>query len=417
MRAVRSFLLFITVCLSLALALNATFLGTAAAFLREGRMAYGLSVGPVAVGGMTRAEAEAALTRWADERLSDGALILTLGEERAFSFSAEEVGLSADVPRMLEAAYGVGRDGAFAARVLAALYCAAEGETLPLRGTLDEARLAGAVARAAQAVERAPRDASAAFSDDGIVIVDAAAGRRLDAAALQKDIAPRLAALELPCRAELPVEEVRPAVADAEIADVDSLLSRAVTYYEPGGGRGQNIELAAAALDGRPVRPGETLSFNETVGGRVASAGYTDAPVLVDGKVERDVGGGVCQVSSTLYNAILLAGLDATARTAHFYPSAYVPAGLDATVADGQIDFAFRNALPHTVVLRAAAAEGVLAVSVLGHGADKAGAIRLETEIVGPAPTVEVYRVVYEDGVETARELLHTDEYDAPSAA
>ena len=130
--------------------------------------------------------------------------------------------------------------------------------------------------------------------------------------------------------------------------------------------------------------------------------------------MEQDFGGGVCQVSSTLYNAVLLAGLTPTARTSHFYPSTYLPAGLDATVADGQIDFVFQNTLPHSILLRAGAFEGSLTVEVYGHRADLPGEYDLETAIIGPPPTVEVYRVLYNGDTVIDREYLYTDVYDVP---
>ena len=106
--------------------------------------------------------------------------------------------------------------------------------------------------------------------------------------------------------------------------------------------------------------------------------------------------------------------LTATARTSHFYPSAYLPAGLDATVADGQIDFVFQNTLPHSVLIRAGASGGALTVEIYGHRDDLPGEYDLETSIIGPPPTVEVYRVLYQGETAVSREYLYTDVYDVP---
>lgn len=109
-----------------------------------------------------------------------------------------------------------------------------------------------------------------------------------------------------------------------------------------GGGRGQNIRLAAQALHNYLLAPGEIFSFNEATGPRVPERGYQLAPIIVGGTVVPGYGGGVCQVSTTLYNAVLNSGLQVVQRFPHSRPVGYVPAGKDATVSD-YLDFKFRN--------------------------------------------------------------------------
>ena len=413
MKAVRYFLIFVAVALAAALIADMTFLGTAAAFIRDGRMAYGLKVGNTPIGGMTREEASREMQRLSKTALNGKALILSLPDEnQAFSFSTEEVGLSVDADAMLEAAYNIGRSGSTAQQIITVLECAFQGKEAPLAATLDEVKFHQVLQSVKQSVDRAPKDASIVFTPTGIEHQPGLTGRRLDADALSAKIRPRLLELRLPCRETLTPEETEPEIQMEDINAVNARLSSCTTYYI--AGRGDNIEIAAAALDNCIVRPGDELSFNATVGSRVASAGYAVAPVIINGKTEQDIGGGVCQVSSTLYNAILTAGLTATARTAHYYPSAYVDAGLDATVADGQIDFAFRNTLPHAVLLRSGAFDGTLTISVYGCAEDLPGVMEMESVVIGPPPTVEVYRLTYVGDQLVNREYLYTDEYDVP---
>ncbi len=415
MKAVRYFLIFVAVALAAALIADMTFLGTAAAFIRDGRMAYGLKVGNTPIGGMTREEASREMQRLSKTALNGKALILSLPDEnQAFSFSTEEVGLSVDADAMLEAAYNIGRSGSTAQQIITVLECAFQGKEAPLAATLDEVKFHQVLQSVKQSVDRAPKDASIVFTPTGIEHQPGLTGRRLDADALSAKVKPRLLELRLPCRETLTPEETEPEIRLEDINAVNARLSSCTTYYIADTGRGDNIEIAAAALDNCIVRPGDELSFNATVGSRVASAGYAVAPVIINGKTEQDIGGGVCQVSSTLYNAILTAGLTATARTAHYYPSAYVDAGLDATVADGQIDFAFRNTLPHAVLLRSGAFDGTLTISVYGCAEDLPGVMEMESVIIGPPPTVEVYRLTYVGDQLVNREYLYTDEYDVP---
>ncbi|MBR1696462.1 MAG: VanW family protein, partial [Selenomonas sp.] len=176
------------------------------------------------------------------------------------------------------------------------------------------------------------------------------------------------------------------------------------------GDRGDNIGLAASHLQGALIRSQATLSFNNIVGKRTRAAGYKNAGVIVNGEPAVDVGGGVCQVSSTLYNAILLAGLKPTERSNHSLPSSYVPAGRDATVADGLMDFVFQNPLPHPVVLRVSNSGSALTIYVLGTKADLGGkTISLVSE--GPSTRPSVYRIWKQDGKVVEREFLHTDTF------
>ena len=165
--------------------------------------------------------------------------------------------------------------------------------------------------------------------------------------------------------AEIPIEEAQPPVTDADLASVDSILGEYSTHYYPGA-RGQNIAIAAGKLNGAFIRSTGTFSFNDTVGARTRDAGYQTAGVILDGRPAQDIGGGVCQVSSTLYNAVLLAGLKTTVRTSHAFPSSYCPPGRDATVADGLLDFQFQNQLAHGVYLLASANGTDLTIYVLG---------------------------------------------------
>lgn len=110
-----------------------------------------------------------------------------------------------------------------------------------------------------------------------------------------------------------------------------------------------NLALATRRINGRVVQPGEVFSFVATVGPWTADMGYVKAPVSYDGELIREWGGGVCQASTTLYNAALLAGLQIVERHRHHWPARYAPPGRDAAVAYSDIDLKFRNTLPAPV--------------------------------------------------------------------
>lgn len=128
--------------------------------------------------------------------------------------------------------------------------------------------------------------------------------------------------------------------------------------------RKHNIRLAAAKLNGVVLYPNQTLSFNKIVGARNEKNGYQEAKIILDGTYIDGVGGGVCQVSSTLYNAILLSGVDSVSSRGHSRPAIYVPAGLDAMVSDGS-DLIIKNNLSLPIAIKATA-DTALTIKIFG---------------------------------------------------
>ncbi|MNS68573.1 Vancomycin B-type resistance protein VanW [compost metagenome] len=127
-----------------------------------------------------------------------------------------------------------------------------------------------------------------------------------------------------------------------------------------------NIRQAAMALDGNVIEPGDTFSFNETVGPRTPDRGYRDAPAYMERDLITSIGGGICQVSSTLYNAAALSGLLIVERHPHFRKVSSVPPGRDATVWYGAADLRFTNTYPHPVKIVISSRAESLRVSLFG---------------------------------------------------
>ena len=123
----------------------------------------------------------------------------------------------------------------------------------------------------------------------------------------------------------------------------DLLGTQTSNYSSSSTSRATNVELAASKINGVILKPGEEFSYNDTVGKRTAEAGFKPAGAYSGGKTVTEIGGGICQVSSTLYCAALYANLEITARTDHYFPVTYLPAGLDATVSWGGPEFKFKN--------------------------------------------------------------------------
>jgi vancomycin resistance protein YoaR len=184
--------------------------------------------------------------------------------------------------------------------------------------------------------------------------------------------------------------------------------------------RTHNLRLAAQALDGAVLRPGEEFSFNQRVGPRTAERGYGPAPVILRETRQVQVGGGVCQAATTLFDAALLAGLGVVERHRHSSPVDYVAPGEDATIAWGVKDLRLRNDLDQEVRLRIEVLGSTLVARIEG-GEETGDAYELETvERESPAPDdvaglpgreIELYRVRTSGGQELERVLLHRDHF------
>ena len=170
------------------------------------------------------------------------------------------------------------------------------------------------------------------------------------------------------------------------------LISSYTTKYDASNtNRSGNLKLAADKINGRVLMPGEEFSFNEVVGKRTIEAGYKNAKIYENGQVVDGLAGGICQISSTLYNAVVLANLEVTERRNHSFTSTYVPAGRDATVVYGRTDFKFKNSRAYPIKIEASVASGIAEFKI--HGIKEE--VEYEIKII-PVTTQSIpYQTIY----------------------
>ena len=165
------------------------------------------------------------------------------------------------------------------------------------------------------------------------------------------------------------------------------MLATYSTKYNAGdSNRSYNIALACKKINGVVLGPGDIFSYNDTVGPRTASRGFRTANVYVGNKVEPGIGGGICQVSSTLFNTAVLSDLNIVYRTNHSLTVSYVPLGRDATVSDGSIDFKFENSTGEPIKIVASASGGTNTISIYGKKQNPNRTISMTTERTATYP-------------------------------
>lgn len=214
-------------------------------------------------------------------------------------------------------------------------------------GGMKRSELEALVRELAREVRRPPRNA---YADPGSgAIVAEVTGLEVDVEATVE------AVMQAPPRSQVLLKTVQldPEITLDHYRRIDREIGAFHTYIGGGGGRAVNIILATTSLNNYLLQPGEVFSFNDANGPRIAERGYQYAPIIVGNTVVPGLGGGVCQVSTTLYNAVRRAGLEVVERYPHSQPVGYVPPGWDATVSD-YLDFKFRNSTDGLIMIRAA---------------------------------------------------------------
>jgi len=352
----------------------------------EGRILPGVIVGGIKLGGMKTHEATKALAKQLGV-LADKKVVL-IYKKRPLSLVLNSAGIKPDISGSITRSYQVGRVGSFWQQMASRWRIYRHGYNVrPVfnnnRVSLNsffhllEAGIAVEPIRSAVIVNR-ERKISYSPSRIGIVIDQAMLTEKLEIAAFQKGDS----------FIEIPIRKVVPPLTENDIKKwgLDRVLGIFTTKYALSNeDRVNNLLIASSAINNVIIYPGQNFSFNTWVGPRVSEVGYKEAPVLFLGKIVPGIGGGVCQVSSTLYNAVLLANLKIVQRTNHSLPSAYVPLARDATVVDDRIDLIAENISKYPILLVSNVKPPYLTVAVLGKKTVWES-IKLETKVIETYP-------------------------------
>ena len=205
---------------------------------------------------------------------------------------------------------------------------------------------------------------------------------------------------------KVPIESVTPEITSDELSRIDGIIGTYKTNFSPNiAGRNENIRLAAQYMNNYLLMPGEVFSYNKVTRLKTVSNGYKNATVIVNSEIEEGLGGGVCQVSSTLYNSVLYSGLEIVQRRPHSIPSSYVNYGRDAVVSDNAIDFKFRNNYDFPVYLKTYVGSSSVTVTIYGN----TGSVP-EIDIISNVISVKPRAVKYIDDpdLEKGKEVVKT---------
>ncbi len=412
-------------------------------YIHKDKIFPGVSALGVQWGGLNRREVQEILPPIM-EKVTNSPRILVFEDQRMEFIPQEDLDASFDLSQAVEELYRIGRSGNIFKRIKDRIILGREGYEVTLLPQLNPEKLKDLQNKINSLVSRVPSDA---YLDlDNNRVVESKVGIELDLEELNREILKTLSCAEEDKYViNIPTIIIPPQYTTQDLLDKRGISQELGVYSTSLENKEENtlhnIKLASQEINGRIVKPQEIFSFNKYVGPAEKEDGYKEGIIIANGKFESGYGGGVCQVSSTLYNAALLANLAVVERYNHsIYGEAtkYVPLGRDAAVFFGYKDLKFRNNLDHEIVIFAKVEGEVLQVNILGSSLDKSEEVEIiskDEKMINypvirekdpklkpnqqvvvqegiPGYEVKTYRLVREDGQEKV-ELLSNDTYNS----
>ena len=304
-------------------------------------------VNDIPLEGKTLDEARAVVTQQVSNLVSSWRITLRTQDGRSWDITGDDLKMQYDVADQLDQLWAIGHMGSSSARYEQVKALSEQPVMRYTTLSYDLSSVNQILNQIKQEVDQSPISATR-INDESkwppFSYTDDVPGRQLDISGLNEQICAMVDTLQSG------VVDLTPTVVQAPVtrAYLESQIVQLSTYETAIGatsdpGRFINIENGTKKFDKLIIKSGEQVSFNKVAGKRTYSNGYADAPELAYGDYRTGVGGGICQVSSTLYNAVVNAGLEVKSRFQHSLASNYVPLGLDATVQDDRLDFVFKN--------------------------------------------------------------------------
>ena len=284
---------------------------------------------------------------------------------------------------------------------------------IKLNVTYNESKLSEQLSYIQRDINKQVKQATIEISDNGqMIATKSKEGLEVDIISLKEQIYDMIKNKDIK-NINLPVKIIKPTITTEQVKSINTILGQFSTSFNEYSSRGTNIYIAAKSTSDILIMPGDTFSYNKSTGARTWSNGYKTAKVIVNGKYVNGEGGGVCQVSTTIYNAALISGLEIQEVHNHTYPSHYVPKGRDAAVSYGYIDLKFKNNFAHPIYIKNIVSNGAITSKIYGCSQDREKLyIRTQESHEKDKIIVKTYRVFLgEENNKIREELVSENKY------
>jgi vancomycin resistance protein YoaR len=371
--------------------------------------------------------------------LRDADLTFIGPEGRAITAALEETGIVLDYQGIFSAAHAHGRQKKWPWSYYDRLKITREGVYIPFRYWVDNRKFSQVISYLEKAFNSEAEDAYFYINSDGneVKIIPEKNGYRIKGENLARQLEQNLSCPDIPLMIKIPYDKIPPQITALSLKEkgIVTLMSSFSTSFDPKNtDRVHNIKLAATLLDNYFLAPGEVLSLNAFFGDTTAEKGYREAPIIVGNRLVPGFGGGLCQISSTLYNAALLANLEVIERHHHQLTVPYIDPGRDATIAYNMRDLKLRNNKEHYILISPRVEDDTLTFSFFGGQMKER--VEINTKILAtfespteyqtnpelppgkkeiiegvPGYRVEVWKLVYEGKELKSKEKISDDNY------
>ena len=319
-----------------------------------------------------------------------------------YTLDSGSVQMNSDLQATLNKAYSIGRSGTFEERYAQVQQLATNGMDFSLNRGWNEELLREKISEIASDIYVQGKNATVdTFDPDTgkFTFTSEVTGYELDQEDLYSQITQAIANGNVTTQIEAKVDVIEPEYDVAYMEANFGRISVMTTETTSDSNRNNNIRLATACFNGMRVEPGETVSFNDTTGPRSEDKGYKPAGAYSGGVLIEEPGGGVCQVSTTLYNAVVKAGLEIVERSPHSRPVKYVDIGLDAAVDYGNQDFQFKNNTDFPIFIVGEYYDQTLTFKIYGKQMDDGVYIMTEGELVETLPALTTVTERYDSSL------------------
>lgn len=323
-------------------------------------------------------------------------------EDTVYTIGLEDLGFKYDFESAVDRAYNQGRIGSFIDKLRSIKKVKDHGMNIPLESDYEKEKVDIIVGNISQEMNKEPIEAVFEFNGGNIKITEEVLGRKLKEDELRKDINENIYKLD---DLDISFQEIEPKITKQLLSRINGVIGEYSTSFKTSTqDRAENIRLSAKSLRGKMLLPGEEFSYNNTTGPRESKFGYKEANVIMDGELIPGVGGGVCQTSTTMYNALLLSNLTITERHKHSLPPTYVKYGQDAAVADGYLDLKFRNDFDYPIYIDTKTTSDRVYIYIYGDVESKDYTIKIEPEII---ETIQAkVEEIYDESLKPGEKIL-----------
>lgn len=364
--------------------------------------------------GKTRDEAKKILNDKYQTSLQNKKINIKVGD-KSYSIGYSQIGARYDIDKAVNEAYNYGRNKNIISEYRLLKNPQVNQIRLSFNYDLGTKPIDDLISSIKKDFNRDAKNASISKNGSSFIITPDQDGYKLKDQELKKNIISSInGQINQDSEVQGNLEPIKANVTKEKLSGINTVISTFSTNYGSisSPGRMTNIQLATRTINGKVIMPGETFSFNGILGKRTAEKGYQSAPVDIGKTTGMGLGGGICQVSTTLYNAALLAGIKPTVRTHHSIPSMYASLGHDATVDyDGKLDYQFKNTFNFPIYIEGSSANGIETFNIYSDSSLKSKNYKVFDDVVEGGKRVKIYLQAYQNGAMIANDLISDDTY------